>query len=518
MFILTFFYFFTNIYKKYIFDIMAKLLKIGAEYVPNYVVTLSDGTKQQEPCIMFYFDSDEKTANMVAGSSVAKNLRAKGDYVVKAVKLDKYKDFIYGKKMFPKILAEFEKYGYVYDTNQLNNLEASVEQEIQNVLNNDASNKIYADNSSFIDDIIKAMEENLNDPKFLSYVNAVGSIQYVGDDVLSKVTKLSYKNTCMVLSQWVNAGHTGQPTYLATKRQWSKFFNRDVVPDATPLYIVNPKDVVHRSVRQTMNDYGVTQAQYDSNPMIRKQIDTLTNDKDYGQYNNSQFGLNGISPYYDYSETVLQQGAQSNYDFDSMDITNVDKDKDKAEDEKRGDILAAATDAGNRKSETEIIKNLEAYAVKNNDTELINILKSGKNVVTKSVEYLADNSKTILREVDQKKKNLYRGVLVAFVLKRLQIDTDYSDKLLMNNMSQLREFGGLNKKIFYAVGADFENIISIINGINESVSNNTIMWMLGALGMSVDEFKALPNDEKEADDMINGVKESFIKTFNSLLK
>ena len=59
MFILTFFYFFTNIYKKYIFDIMAKLLKIGAEYVPNYVVTLSDGTKQQEPCIMFYFDSDE---------------------------------------------------------------------------------------------------------------------------------------------------------------------------------------------------------------------------------------------------------------------------------------------------------------------------------------------------------------------------------------------------------------------------------------------------------------------------
>ena len=191
---------------------------------------------------------------------------------------------------------------------------------------------------------------------------------------------------------------------------------------------------------------------------------------------------------------------------------------DKAEDEKRGDILAAATDAGNRKSESEIIKNLEAYAVKNNDTELINILKSDRNVVTKAVEYLADNSKTILREVDQKKKNLYRGVLIAFVLKRLQINADYSDKLLMNNMSQLREFGGLNKKVFYAVGADFENIISIINGINESVSNNTIMWMLGALGMSVDEFKALPNDEKEANDMINGVKESFIKTFNSLLK
>ena len=295
---------------------MAKLLKIGAAYAPNYKVTLSDGTKKVEPYVLFFFDSDPRTADIVAGSNVVKNLRTDGDSVVKAIKVDKYKDFIYGQKMLPRILAEFEKYGYLYDTSKLNSLEASVEQEIQNVLSNDASSKIYADNSSFIDDIIKAMEENLNDPKFLSYVNAVGSIQYVGDDVLSKVTKLSYKNTCMVLSQWVNSGHVGQPTYLATKRQWSKFFNRDIIPGATPLYIVNPKDVTHRSLNQTMRDYGVSQAQYDSNPMIRKQIDTLTNDKEYGQYVNHEFGLNGLSPYYDYSETVLQAGAQSNYDFE----------------------------------------------------------------------------------------------------------------------------------------------------------------------------------------------------------
>lgn len=497
---------------------MAKLLKIGAAYVPNQKIVLPDGTQKVEPRVLFYFNSDDRTSNIVAGSGAAKGLRAEGDSVVKAVKVDKYKDFIYGQNAFPKILSAFEKCGYVYDTNQLNVLEASVEQEIQNVLSSDASNKIYADNSSFIDDIIKAMEENLNDPKFLSYVNAVGSIQYVGDDVLSKVTKLSYKNTCMVLSQWVNAGKQGQPTYLATKRQWSKFFNRDVIPGATPLYIVNPKDVTPRSVRQTMSDYGVTQAQYDSNPMIRKQIDTLTNDKDYGQYNNSAFGLNGMSPYYDYSETVLQPGEQSNYDFDNMEISNVDKDKDKSEDEKRGDILAAATNSNDRKSEEDIIKSLQEYAVKNNITDLINIIKSGDNVITKSIEYLAENSKTILREVDEKKKNLYKGVLMAFVLKRLKINPDYSDKLLMNNMSQLRSYGGLNKKVFYAVGSDFENIISIINGINESVSNNTLMWMLNTLGMSVEEFRALPNSEKDAGEMLNNVRESFIKTFNNLLK
>lgn len=322
----------------------------------------------------------------------------------------------------------------------------------------------------------------------------------------------------MVLSQWINAGKSGQPTYLATKRQWSKFFNRDVVPGATPLYIVNPKDVVHRSLKQTMKDYGVTQAQYDSNAMVRKQIDTLMNDKDYGQYNNSKFGLNGISPYYDYSETVLQQGAQSNYDFDNMNAGNVDTEKDKAEDEKRGDILAAATGTKAKKSDADIIKNLEAYAVKTNNTDLINILKSGGNVITKAIEYLADNSKTILREVDANKKKLYKGVLVAFVLKRLQIDTDYSDRLLMNNMSQLRTYGGLNKAVFHAVGSDFENIITLINGVNESVSNSTLMWMLNAIGMSVEEYKALPNNEQEASEMLNNVRESFIKTFNNLLK
>ena len=266
-----------------------------------------------------------------------------------------------------------------------------------------------------------------------------------------------------------------------------------------------------------MKDYGVTQAQYDSNPMIRKQIDTLTNDKDYGQYNNAQFGLNGISPYYDFSETTLQPGAQSNYDFDNIGVGNVDVDKDKAEDEKRGDILAAATNSKDKRSDADIIKSLEAFAVKNKDTDLINTLKSGNNVITKAIDHLADISTTIFREVDPNKKKLYKGVLVSLVLKRLQMDTDYSDRLLMNNMSQLRTYGGLNKSVFHAVGADFENIIGIINGVNESVSNSTLMWMLNAVGMSVDEYRALPNDEREAEEMINNVRESFIRKFNGLV-
>jgi hypothetical protein len=76
----------------------------------------------------------------------------------------------------------------------------------------------------------------------------------------------------------------------------------------------------------------------------------------------------------------------------------------------------------------------------------------------------------------------------------------------------------LNKKTFHAIGSDFENIVGIINGVKESVSNNTLMWMLNVLGMSVEEYKAMPNTEEEADNMFNGVRESFIRTFNNLLR
>lgn len=507
-------YFFSSddIYQKiHVFYFMAKLLNIGATYMPNYSTTSSDGTKRTLPCVMFFFDSDESTSKMVAALSGLKGLRVNGGAVTKVVKLDDYKKFIYGQGAFQKILSEFEKYGYVYDTNNLSNLEQIVEKEIQDVLTDDASSKIYTDNASFIDDIIKAMEENMNDPRFMSYVNAVGSIQYVGDDTLSKVTKLSTKNTIMVLSQWVNAGNQGQPTFLATRRQWQVFFHREVMPNATPLYAVAPKDTEKRSIRQTMSDYGISQQKYDSDAMVRKQVDTLTNDKDYGQYNNTSFGLN--NPYYDYSQTTLIQGHQEVYDFDG--VSNVDKDKSADDDKSRGDILKNAISGETPVDVKTVLSNITEYAIKTNNQELQTAANKGLRA---AVEYMADNSKTILRENDQNKIKLYKNLIIALVLKRLRQNGDYSDKLIMNSMGQLRSYGGFNKKAFYAVSSDFENIIFVCKGITEGASPDTLSWVMDALGISPDEFRAMPRDEQEADEAISNVRESFIRTFNNILK
>jgi hypothetical protein len=70
------------------------------------------------PTVLFYFNCDNRTANVVAGSGVAKGLAVDGDALVRAVKVDDYKKFIYGKNAFPKILSALEQTGgYVYDVN-----------------------------------------------------------------------------------------------------------------------------------------------------------------------------------------------------------------------------------------------------------------------------------------------------------------------------------------------------------------------------------------------------------------
>lgn len=495
---------------------MAKLLKIGAAYVPNYEVPTSDGSKKIEPHVIFFFEADPRTAAIVASSCGVRNIEAKDDYVSKAIKVDLYKKFIYGQKMLPAILDAFEKNGYVYDKNNLNKLEANVEKEIQSVLSSDASSQIYADKASFIDDIIKSLEQNMQNPAFTAYVQSIGAVQYVGDDVIGKLTTLSYDNTCLVMSQWIKAGKQGQPTHLATRRQWSKFFNRDISPSGIPLYIVTPKDTVKRSKAQTMAAFGVTQAQYDADAMLQRQIDTLQNDKDYGIMNNSKFGLNGISPYYDLSDTVLQPGQPEVYDWQNNCPININVNKTKKEDEKKSEIISAVM--GDRKSEADIITALTNYATKKNDTNLLAILTSKGNTVRRAFEYLAENSKTIVRENDQRKKNLYLSLLLIFLFTRFGVETDYANNLLARYSSQITNYGKLNKTAFHAVGSDFQNIVAIINGVKESVSNNTLMWMLKVLGMSVEEYKAMPDTEEEAEARLNGVRESFIRTFNNLLR
>ena len=70
---------------------MAKVLSIGAKYIPNMKAGVDQNGKTIfSPTVLFYFNCDNRTANVVAGSGVAKGLAVDGDALVRAVKVDDY--------------------------------------------------------------------------------------------------------------------------------------------------------------------------------------------------------------------------------------------------------------------------------------------------------------------------------------------------------------------------------------------------------------------------------------------
>ena len=229
-----------------------------------------------------------------------------------------------------------------------------------------------------------------------------------------------------------------------------------------------------------------------------------------------------MKPYYDISQTTLQSGAEENYDFDAMLGKNFDTDKSKEEDEKRGEVLNSATSS--KIDIAAVLNNVAQYAAKNNDQALADL--ATKKDVTKIVEYLAEKSATINREVDEKKKRNYRDILIALALKRLRVNVNYSDKLLKKAVDNLNPWYNrlsgttmkLTRKAFHAIGSDFEDMIGIFFGINESVSDNTILWMLNQLGMSVEEYKNMPYDDEDSENQLNDVRESFVNVYKKLIK
>ena len=95
------------------------------------------------------------------------------------------------------------------------------------------------------------------------------------------------------------------------------------------------------------------------------------------------------------------------------------------------------------------------------------------------------------------------------------LNLDYADRQIMSNANNLV----INKQLLISITSELENIYYILNGLAESVvSNDMLMFVLNSCGISVEEFKNMPNTEQEAMEMYNNVRENFIRTFNNLLR
>ena len=101
---------------------------------------------------------------------------------------------------------------------------------------------------------------------------------------------------------------------------------------------------------------------------------------------------------------------------------------------------------------------------------------------------------------------------------RFGIYMDYAKNIIANNMNIIKKRdGSFNKNMFNAVISDFQNIYFIMAGLAEGVGDDLFIWALNTLGVSVEEYKAMPNTEEEALSEFNSMRESFIKNFNKLI-
>lgn len=512
-----------------------KLLKIRVQYIPNCTFGKTpDGKKIKDEGVKFYFQSDPQTTAIVHGQ-LGMKYSADGDCITRDVKYSQYKDFLYGKKAMPKILSLFEQQGYVFDTNELQNTEISVEQEKDKFANSGISKKVHDVTGSFIDSIIESMRNNLKDPNFLNLIQSVGAIRKaVGADDVDRMTTLSPKNTIMILSQWVSAGRQGAPKYVATKKQWSEIFDRTVKQDALPLYYTRPFDTKQRSKSKTMSDVGVSSQDYASNPLLQKNIDMLSHDSQYGLNVNSEFNI--TNPYYDVSDTELMAGSnKNNIDFDNKHVFN-DTANTNTDSASTANINAnpAAAASG---LENKIIETLTKYAEKHKLGDLGTVIRGGKpNVYDSGNKFiniiieLAYQQPSINRiavtvdswgQINQKQQATKVGLTLALaglVLTKYGLYEDYAKKLMGQGINELEQKGaGSLKKSLSSLVSNLSDIIYIIDGITESYTPDLFRWVLNTLGISMEEYMAMPDSDEEANARMAEVRNKFVNIFNNMI-
>lgn len=495
---------------------MAVNLTIGCKYDPAYTVKRADGSSSIEPVVYFYFNCDSQTAQIIDGMGVSKGLRAEGNSLVKIVKADKYKDFIFGNSVFPRIIDALDKYGYVYDANKRQALADSVQQAIDNFAKSGLQKTINTDVASFIEQLVEALKKNLNDPNFMAYFHSIGNIRkYIGDDELDKLVDFTTENKVLALTQWLKGGNQGSPYYIATAKQF-RLAGYDVNPGATPMYLIgpNPEDLEKRSTTQVLSDYGITD--YDTNDKRKIDVSKLENDKNYGHNGVKRFKLFG--PYYSINQcTESRKSNLKNY-IDTHtygDNINMDVDKD-VQAKMKSDVLAKI-ELENQKaiSDSSMCQNAKKYAESKGDKKLASIASRGD--ATGVIDFLVSNAESYLRNSAQRyapHTGDSKKLLEALALKKMGLNVDYADREIMARANNLI----INKQLLISITSDLENIYYILNGLAEStVSNDMLMFVLNSCGISVEEFKNMPNTEQEAQEMANNVRENFVRTFNKLL-
>jgi len=495
-----------------------KRLNIGVFYLPNREYTdKNTGVKVVRNEVMFRLGVDQKTATLLKN-----NLRfvkdENGKYPVIFVPEDKVDNFIGGQKQWAALMQLLEKAGYEFTIDDVKSLKDNVDSSI-NAQKYASSANTFSLTNNYIDDVIDALEKDMNDPTFVNLAKSIGSIgsfvQGDENEVIRK-TKLSLNNVFLILSQWKHAGKQGLPTFVATQYQWATFFDRGISQNATPLVVMTPSDVKSKTLAKTLKDNGITYGQMRDNPRLGNAIHKLSRDTDYGQNINSKF-FKAI--YYDVSDTYDLTNSNKPFDPNSSLDTSFDTASTLASNSATTNDDNKAQDAASSSTKTnadeKLLNSLKEYARKNNNGKLLNELNGGDGLVS-GLRYLISRQPGIDREHNITLKGQYIDMVLLLVLTKYGAAPSVRSNLHNSYRFAFRNGAKINRKLFKDVSAWFSNVVAAVDGVNESVSNETLEWVLNQFGLTINDYKRLPYDSNDADMIHDNVTESFKKIFNNI--
>jgi hypothetical protein len=217
-------------------------------------------------------------------------------------------------------------------------------------------------------------------------------------------------------------------------------------------------------------------------------------------------------------EDYIDQNMADGFSIDSS-ATDIKTQSQAQAQVKSGILSKFQSDNQNNISDTAMCENAKKYADSIGDKKLASIAvnKSALEVI----DFLVNNNEVYLRKKQQRYAQhspQSLQLLKALAIKVLGLDSTEADRTIAANAKSLRNNGKVNKDLFYEVAAELENIYFILKGISEAkTASDMLMFVLNACGISVDEFKNMPENEQEAEEMMNNIKENFIRTFNKLI-
>lgn len=321
---------------------------------------------------------------------------------------------------------------------------------VQNSMNDTAS-KLDLSHDKLMDDMLDHFEGKLNDPmveKLLGLMKVydpnTGEFKAVYE-FLKKHILLPH-NIMQACAQWRNAQKTGVPTFVATKRQWYRDYNRYVVQGAVPLSLTVPNNQKRKTRQDAITQNNLTMDQYRTNSHVRHGVRS-----EY--YDNGPVSEFHGKYYYDITDTEVlpgmpdlfnrDEGLASNLWPDQINQAAQDKghtvDDIKADDEK----LKQAGLEANQDGQQKVLSALQVYVDENPKlgANIASAIKSG-NIVN-AVRGYFENEPYIDRVKNPSIKNALLNMCVFAALNHYGV----APMNMLQAFQQARQYFVNNKRI-----------------------------------------------------------------------